>query len=160
MAEPKEMTPVRLVVREDVPALLDMCKELHGENGLFPLDETKLRQSIDRYFNKEGAIIGAIGEVGAPVATIYLNISQFFYTNDWVLMEEWAFVHPDHRRTNYARSLIAYAKALSDKMKLPLMTGILSNKRTEAKIRLYEQQLEKAGAYFIYNRQYSAGAWD
>lgn len=155
-----QMTPVRLAVEADMPELIPMCKMLHAENGLFPLSDEKLHGLIDRYFQGRGAIISVIGEVGHPVASIYLGISQFSYSDEWLLLEEWTFVHPDHRKTNYARSLIAYAKGISDDMKLPLMTGILSNKRTEAKVHLYEQLMDKVGAYFIYNRQFSsAAAW-
>lgn len=155
-----QMTPVRLAVQEDLAVLVPMCKMLHGENGLFPLSDEKLQELLDRHFQKRGAIIGVIGEVGNPLASIYLGITQFSYSDEWLLLEEWTFVHPDHRKTNYARSLIAYAKGISDQMKLPLMTGILSNKRTEAKVHLYEQLMDKVGAYFIYNRQFSsAAAW-
>lgn len=154
----KQAPDVRLAVEADRPGILSLTTELHGENGLFARAEGKVQRMLDRYFNREGAIIGVVGEEGNPVATIYLGLDQLIYTDDWALVEQWNFVHPDHRRSNYARQLLAYAKGMSDQMKLPLLTGILSNKRTEAKVRLYEQQLEKAGAYFVYNRQYSSAA--
>lgn len=152
---------VRLAVIEDRPGLIELTTQLHGENGLFARAEDKVQRMLDRYYNREGAVIGVIGEVAVPVATIYLGIDQLIYTDDWALVEQWNFVHPEHRRSNYARQLIAYAKQVSDGMKLPLLTGILSNKRTEAKVRLYEQMMEKAGAYFVYNRKFSnAHGWD
>jgi hypothetical protein len=152
---------VRLAAPEDAAAIFDLCVMLHAENGLFPLSERKVRAMIDRAFNKEGAIIGVIGEIGKPVASIYLGLSQTVYSDSWALFEEFNFVAPEHRRTDYSKQLIAFAKSCSDKMQLPLLTGILSNQRTEAKVRLYERQLDKAGAYFVYNRQLSgATAWD
>lgn len=151
---------VRLAVIEDRPAIVALTNELHGENGLFRIASGKVDHMLDRYFNREGAVIGVIGDVGAPVATIYLGIDQLVYTDDWALVEQWNFVHPEHRRTNYARQLIGYAKKVSDGLKLPLMVGILSNKRTEAKVRLYEQMLDKAGCYFIYGLEHAtAPAW-
>jgi hypothetical protein len=37
-------------------------------------------------------------------------------------------------------------------MGMPLLIGVLSNSRTEAKIRLYKRHFgEPAGAYFLYN---------
>lgn len=160
MAEAPKPVDVRLAVPEDRDAIIALTTELHGENGLFPRSEPKVQAMLDRHFNRERAIIGVIGPVGAPVATIYLDLTQVDYSDDWVLIEQFNFVHPDHRRSNYARQLIAYAKEVSDKLEMPLMIGILSNQRTEAKVRLYEQLLEKAGAYFIYNRRFSsAAAW-
>lgn len=152
---------VRLAVIEDRPGIVALTNELHGENGLFRIAPAKVERMLDRFYNREGAVIGVIGEIGAPVATIYLGIDQLVYTDDWALVEQWNFTHPEHRRSNYARQLIAYAKKVSDGMRLPLMIGILSNKRTEAKVRLYEQMLEKAGAYFIYGREHlTSPAWN
>lgn len=152
---------VRMAEPADREAILALTALLHNENGLFALSPPKVQRMLDRYFDREGAVIGVIGSVGKPVGTIYLGLDQLIYTDDYALVEQWNFVHPDHRRTNYATQLIAYAKNLSDEMKMPLLTGILSNKRTEAKVRLYERQMEKAGAYFCYNRQFSTGgAWD
>jgi hypothetical protein len=151
---------VRLAVAEDRNSLRSMCVMLHEENGMFPLNLEKLDRALDRYFNRDGAVIGVIGEPGAPVASIYLGITQFFYTDAWTLMEEWAFVMPDHRRTTYAQDLITYAKSVSDGMKLPLVTGILSGKRTEAKVRLYDRMMERVGGYFLHGKQYiTAPAW-
>jgi len=153
---------VRLAVIEDREKVKELTTLLHGENGLFSISPTKVDQMLDRFYNREGALIGVIGEVGNPVATIYLGIDQPIYTDEFALIEQWNFVHPDHRRSDYASQLICYAKNLSDKFRLPLMVGILSNSRTEAKARLYERHLSKAGYYFIYNQQHlssAAPAW-
>lgn len=152
---------VRLATPEDEPALVAMCQLLHTENGLYPLSMEKVHRVLGRAFNREGAIIGVIGDVGAPIASIYLELSESIYSDTWQLLEQWSYVHPDHRRSDCAKKLLEYAKHCSDELKMPLSIGILSNHRTEAKIRLYERHLEKAGAYFIYNRQYAGpSAWD
>lgn len=152
---------VRLAVPADRDAILRLTVELHGENGLMPISPQKVERVIDRYFARENAVIGVIGEVGDPVAAIYLGVDQLNYTDDWLLVEQFNFVKPEHRRSTYARQLIAYAKGVADQMHLPLMIGILSNHRTEAKMRLYDQMLERAGGYFLYGREYlNHGAWD
>lgn len=152
---------VRLAVPADEDKIVAMISMLHDENGLFPLSEKKVRDYMKRAFNGEGAMIGVIGEVGDPVASIYLGIEQPYYSDTWYLNEAWNFVHPDHRRSDYAKQLLNWAKAGAETLKIPLMVGIVSNHRTEAKVRLYEKQLEKAGAFFVWNRQ-SVGpcAWD
>ena len=41
---------------------------------------------------------------------------------------------------------------IDDDLGIPLIIGVLSNQRTEAKIRLYERQFgAPAGAFFLYN---------
>lgn len=143
---------VRLAVPADEDKIIAMISLLHDENGLFPLSQAKVRTYMQRYFRREGALIGVIGPVGDPVGSIYLEIGQPYYSEAWYLNEAWNFVHPDHRRSDYAKKLLSWAKSMSEQMKLPLMVGIVSNHRTEAKIRLYEKQLEKAGAFFVWNR--------
>lgn len=152
---------VRPAVPQDEDKIVSMISLLHDENGLFPLSEKKVREYMQRYFRQEGALIGVIGDVGDPVASVYLEIGQPYYSEAWFLNEAWNFVHPDFRRSDYAKKLIGWAKDVSETMKLPLMMGIVSNHRTEAKVRLYEKQVEKAGAFFVWNRHLSGpGAWD
>lgn len=153
---------VRFAVPPDEDKIVSMIALLHDENGLFPLSERRVRQYMRRYFDKEGAIIGVVGDEGNPVGSIYLGMEQPYYSETWCLNEAWNFVHPDYRRSDYAKKLIGWAKRISDEMKLPFQIGIVSNHRTEAKIRLYEKQgLERAGAFFIYNRQFAGPcAWD
>lgn len=154
-------TIVRLAQPEDEAGIVELCVLLHEENGLFPLSEAKTRALVKRAIDRQGGIIGVIGDLGAPVAGIQLALDQMYYSDQWLLNEGFNYVHPNYRKSDFAKCLIAYAKSCADKMGLPLMMGILSNHRTEEKIRLYERQLEKAGAYFVYGRQYAGpGAWD
>jgi GNAT superfamily N-acetyltransferase len=152
---------VRFAVPADEDKIISMISMLHDENGLFPLSADRVRAYMQRYFRKEGALIGVVGEPGEPVGSIYLEIGQPYYSESFYLNEAWNFVHPDHRRSDYAKKLLGWAKDMSEQMKLPLMVGIVSNHRTEAKVRLYEKQLEKAGAFFVWNRHFAGPcAWD
>ncbi|SCB30242.1 Acetyltransferase (GNAT) family protein [Rhizobium lusitanum] len=152
---------VRLAVPADEDKIVAMISLLHDENGLFPLSPDRVRAYMQRYFRRQGALIGVVGEIGDPVGSIYLGIEQPYYSEAWYLNEAWNFVHPDHRRSDYAKKLLGWAKEKSEEMKIPLMVGIVSNHRTEAKVRLYEKQLEKAGAFFVWNRHFAGPcAWD
>jgi hypothetical protein len=144
---------VRLAVEADRPALVDLTTLLHGENGLFSLSLKKRDALLDRYFAKEGSIIGVIGDEGAPVATMYLSITQPEYTDEYCLTEVWSFVHPNHRQTTHAKHLVEWAKFMATEVKLPLLVGILSTHRTEAKVRLYDRSLDRVGAYFLFGKE-------
>lgn len=149
---------VRMAEPADRQPLWELMIMLHGENGLFSVSPTKVDAMLDRYYNRQGALVGVIGDVGSPVAAIYLEITQAVYSDDYMLCEQFNFVHPDHRRSSYAKQLIAYAKRCSDGLTLPLMVGILSNKRTEAKMVLYDKWLTRAGGYYIYGLDHADGA--
>lgn len=153
-----QQTEVRTAELGDRKPLWDLMMSLHGENGLFSVSPSKVDVMLDKFYNREGALIGVIGDVGSPIAAIYLEITQAVYSDDWMLCEQFNFVHEDHRRTPYASQLIAYAKRASDKLELPLMVGILSNSRTEAKMRLYDRVLQRAGGYFLYGLEHADGA--
>lgn len=149
---------VRMAQPEDRQPLWELMLTLHGENGLFSVSPGKVDAMLDKFYERRGALIGAIGDVGAPVAAIYLEIEQPVYSDDWVLWEQFNFVHPDHRRSPYATMLIDYGKRCADELRLPLMIGILSNHRTEAKMRLYDRVLHRAGGYYVYGLEHADGA--
>lgn len=143
--------PVRIAVPSDEEAIMTLCRMLHEENGQFSMSESKVRDGLQQAFNRLGGLIGVIdGPVGLE-GVILLNIGQIWYSDDWMLEEMFNFVHPDHRRSTHAKRLIQFAKDTADHLKIPLMIGVLSNERTEAKVRLYERMLPKSGAYFVYS---------
>jgi hypothetical protein len=149
--------PVRLATRADKEGLLFLCRELHAENGLFPLAEARVADMLERAFNRDHALIGVIGEPGGELkGSIYLAMHQYWYTDSWFLDELWNYVHPAHRpptEKGCAQALLEWAKKAADQMEMPLMVGIVSSHRTEAKIRLYERHFTKAGAFFIHNKE-------
>lgn len=144
---------VRLAMRADEEELMDQCRRLHDENGWMQMSENRVREMFQRHFNREGGIIGVIGGPGKIEASIALKISQVWYSDEWFLEELFNHVLPEYRRSNNAKDLITFAKTCADSIGLPLAIGILSNERTEAKVRLYQRQLSKpSGAFFIYGR--------
>jgi hypothetical protein len=71
-----------------------------------------------------------------------------------VLEERAIFIPPEYRgvKGGRARRLCEFAKQAAKAMEMPLLIGVLSNHRTEAKVRLYERQFGKpTGAFFLYN---------
>jgi hypothetical protein len=83
-----------------------------------------------------------------------------WYSDNLVLEEKAIFIHPEYRsaRGGRARRLCEFSKHAADTLNIPLIIGVLSNHRTEAKVRLYERQFGKpSGAFFLYNA--TTGGW-
>jgi len=141
---------VRLARPEDEASLMEMCRLLHQENGVFSMDDDLVLAVLRRAFERQGVIIGVIGPEHALEGVICLVIGSFWYSRQPHLEELFNFVHPEHRRSDHAKALIEFAKQCSSES-APLVIGVISNERTEAKVRLYERRLGKpAGAFFLY----------
>lgn len=148
----KSYPVVRVAVLADLPQLLQMGRDLHRENGLLSLSEEKIKEVALRGIEGKGGVIGVIGPIGAVEAMIHLVVGEYWYSTDGHIEELYNYVKPEYRRTLNAKALINYAKKCADRMNIPLLIGVISNKRTEAKIRLYKRMLgEPTGAYFLYN---------
>jgi hypothetical protein len=144
-------TRVRKADAGDEADLMELCRELHRENGLFSINEDRVRHFICRALSGQGGIIGVVGGRDNIEAALYLLISTHWYSDQWHLEELFAFVRPEYRKTNNAKDLICFAKRCSNEIGIPLVIGVVSNTRTEAKIRLYERQLAKpAGAFWVH----------
>jgi hypothetical protein len=149
-------TRVRVADSGDEEALMELANYLHAENGLFDMDETAVRYAFRKaIIGRPEQRHGIVGVIGAPddlEGAIFLEPSCLWYSTQPCLLELFSYVYPKHRSSTNSIDLIAFAKHVSDHFKLPLMIGVLSNKRTEAKVRLYRRALgEPTGAFFLHN---------
>lgn len=153
MQMPKPPLPlVRLAAPEDEGDVLAMCERLHQENGLFSLSLERVKECLQRYYQRQGAIVGVIGAPGKLEASTCLELSTFYYTNEHHLAELWNFVDAPYRRSQNAEALIQFCKKCADEMKMPLFTGIITNRQMAGKVRLYRRYLGyPTGAFFVYN---------
>lgn len=148
---------VRTAQLEDEPALVEMCKRLHKENGLFSWSEAKVRACIRRHYTRQGVVIGVVGTPGNLEASTCLELSDFYYTDDWHLAELWNFVDEPYRRSHNAEALIQFGKSCADHMGVPLFTGIITNRQMAGKVRLYRRSLGyPTGAFFVYNARWKS----
>jgi GNAT superfamily N-acetyltransferase len=152
---PKAVKKAAQVVREATPndfrQIMILCAQLYAENGSVPVDWETVELCIMDAINGHGAVIGVIGEPHRLEGIIYLQLATFWYSKQVMLQENFSFVAPDFRRSQNAKLLVNYAKRAADKFKVPLIIGILSNKRTRSKIKLYERILgPMSGGYFLY----------
>lgn len=141
---------VRMATPEDEQAIFKLLCLAQKENGIFSISERKVREFIRIATERKGGIIGVIEGKHYIEGCILLTLESWWYTDEWSLGERCNFVHPNHRKSDHAKKLIEFAKWVADEMKLSLEMGVISNQRTEAKVRLYRRQLPYAGAFFIY----------
>lgn len=155
---------VRRADAKDEDDLVAMCHELHRENGLFTMSSDRVREMLRRAFTKNGGIIGVIGDRGKLQGSIYLLLTQLWYSDDFHIEELWNYVRPEYRKFNnptHAEEMIRFAKRCGDELGIPVIIGIMSNTRTEAKVRIYRRQLgDPVGAFFLHQslRQTNATA--
>lgn len=155
---------IRKAVPEDEESIWELMELMHKENGAFEVSYPKVKWMLNRILYPQNippgdmgvrGYMGVIGPVGAIEALTILIIGGFWYTEQYILEELANFVHPDHRRgTHHAEVLLRYNQHLSDGLNIPLICGVLSNKRTEAKVRLYRRHFkdaEMAGVFFVHN---------
>ena len=145
---------IRTGTPDDIYEMMDLALMACEENGFVNPDKTKLMTELWQALNLNYGMIGIIGKENGPIeGAILLRIGPMWYSHDMVVEEKAIFIHPDHRgaKEGRARRLVEFAKNAADELGIPLLIGVLSNKRTEGKIRLYERQLGKpTGAFFLY----------
>ena len=158
MLDQVRVSSVRLATRADEPAVLELARLLHAEIGMFPLDIERVRATLSHAFDRNGAILGVIDAPGEPneppslAGMILVFISNYWYSGSFHLEEYFNFVHPDHRCSDYAERLITFAREAADALGCPLLIGVMTTERMEAKVRLYRRILgTPAGAFFLYN---------
>lgn len=140
---------VRFAVDQDARQLLEMCRLMHAENGLFPLSEAKVAYEIEDSIRQQNGVIGVIGAVGAPVAVAWMIAGADWYTESVSISDRMVFVHPDHREgTTHFRDLLAWARAMSDSLG-PLLIGVLSDRRIAAKLRIYQRHFGAPRAFLF-----------
>lgn len=152
---------VRVATEADRIEVWRLLLQSHNENGMFPLSPEKVDWWLGRMLNPESipewdtgprGTIGVIGPVGHLEGLVFVIIGGFWYTDSRHLEELVVYVDPEFRQSSHSKTLIDWMKKQSLHADVPLLTGVISNHRTEAKVKLYERmQLPKVGAFFLFN---------
>ena len=149
---------VRVAKTEDFDEVWRLFLFAYEENAILPLSERKAVWHIKRALEPEKihptdtgmrGVIGVIGDPDLLEAAVFLTIGSYWYTEHLHIEEYVLLVDPRHRKSNHAKTLINWMEQQVKEVNLPLVTGILSNHRTEAKCRLYGRLLPKAGEFFV-----------
>lgn len=148
---------VRIADKLDYQEVWRLFLQGHRENGLFTLAADKVEWFMRRVLAPETippddtgprGVIGVIGPRGGLEALVFVTIGTYWYSHDQHLEEFIVYVDPECRQSNHAQALVEWMKEQVETTRLPLMTGIISTKRTEAKCRLYRRMLPKIGEFF------------
>ena len=146
---------IRIGNPNDEAAMLDLALRAWEENGIKNVNPDKMLGMIKPALYLWQGLCGIIGEPGKKIeGAVLLRTSQLWYSDDWILEEKAIFVDPEFRNAQggRARRLCEFSKRVADGLNIPLLIGVLSNHRTEAKVKLYERQFgSPAGAFFLYN---------
>jgi len=146
---------VRLAQASDEDSIFELCRQLCEEDSLFAMDEDAVRSVIKSCTAGVGGIIGVIPGEKELEGVICLSTDRYWYSKDWFMCQVFNFVPIKLRKSTRAKSLLTFAKNCSDDMKIPLIAGVVSNMKTEPKIKLFERNFPKAGAFFVYNESYA-----
>lgn len=153
---------VRPAHPEDYEEIWRLFRTAHHENGMFSISEAKVDWILSRILYPHliphddtgmRGYMGVIGEPGALEAFIMMILATYWYTDEIHLEELATFVHPNHRRSKHAQALLNYSKKMSDAIKIPLLIAVVSNQRTESKVRLYRKHFPETGSFFLYNAE-------
>lgn len=152
---------IRIGVPEDIHGVMDLAIAACEENGFVDPNPKKLLNEIWAALNLDHGLMGVLGPKGGKLeGAVLLRIGSMWYSDSQVLEEKAIFVDPTQRsaKGGRARRLCEFSKQVADTLKIPLIIGVLSNHRTEAKVRLYERQFGKpSGAFFLYNARTGRG---
>ena len=143
---------VRVAAPDDRPEIMRLTRLACDEDGQHGYNARKVSEFLDLHYGKRGGMIGVVGDMGIELkAYIFLIVTQVWYSEDYHCQELSLFVAPTHRKSTYARQLMAFLKHTSNTLGLDLTIGVLSNERTAAKVRLYQRQFPSAGAFFVHH---------
>lgn len=141
---------VRMAERCDADDVVGLCRELHAENDMFAMSEHRVRAALDLHFDRNGGVIGVIGDPGHIEGTIVLRTAMPWSSDTAVLEELFSYVLPAHRRSTNARDLIEFAQSCARQLGVPLTAGVVANDQTAAKVELYRRRFgAPAGAMFV-----------
>jgi hypothetical protein len=152
---------IRIGTAADMDGIMQIAMAACEENGFLNPNPARLAAEIWPALHQDHGICGVIGEPGGVIeGVVLLRIGQMWYSDTMIVEEKAIFIHPDFRNAKGGRAkrLCEFSKKVADELGIPLIIGVLSNSRTEAKVRMYERQFGKpSGAFFLYGAK--TGEW-
>lgn len=140
---------------------MNLAVAASAENGFLDASSELLAREIWPALNLDHGLVPVIGPPGGKIEGLaLLRIGNMFYSEQIVVEEKAIFVYPEFRAAKGGRAarLCEYSKHVADTLKIPLLIGVLSNVRTEAKVRMYTRMFgPPAGAFWLYGARAEPG---
>jgi N-acetylglutamate synthase-like GNAT family acetyltransferase len=148
---------IRLATPDDLDEVMQLAFMACEDNGFLDYSPELLAREIYPALCLDHGLFPVIGPPGGEIqGFVLLRIGTMFYSTRQCLEEKCLWVHPEHRaaRGGRARKLLEYTKKSADTLGLPLIIGIMTSRRAEAKVRLYERTFgPPTGAFFLYGAE-------
>jgi len=145
---------IRLGTPEDLDGMMHIAMLATTENAFLEPSAARLASEMWPALHQDHGLVGIIGKEGGVIeGAVLLRIGMMWYSEQPVVEEKAIFIHPDYRsaKGGRAKRLCEFSKHVADTLGLPLIIGVLSNSRTEAKVRMYRRIMgPEAGAFFLY----------
>lgn len=139
---------VRRAGPADAEAVWQVLRRMHEEAPAGSLDEARAKAVIGDCLASACVLLSEQG--GVIGGTIALRPTQWWWSSDWYLADQWLFVHPDHRRAPHGRLLLRAARAMAQQAGVPLVVGLFSDRRLPGKIGMLQRELgAPSGAVFL-----------
>lgn len=158
----EETLEIRLATTSDMDSVMKLAITACEENGFLNASPELLAKEIWPALAQDHGLCPVIGPKGSNEiqGLALLRIGAMWYSPQTVIEERAIFVYPQYRsaKGGRARRLCEYSKHCAESLGIPLLIGILSNTRTEGKIRMYKRIFgEPAGAFFLFGAKATPG---
>jgi N-acetylglutamate synthase-like GNAT family acetyltransferase len=141
---------IREATQDDVPALMDLLRLMHDENGMAPIDVAKVLNHVLHVLRDGRVLVAEID--GRIVGSLGLELKSWWYSQASFIGDHWFFVSPNHRTSSAAIDLVNAARRLSKRAAVPLLLGVLTPADTERKNLFFRRKfptLKPVGELFI-----------
>lgn len=139
MAAPPTCPPgIRLVRPGDERAVFDLMMLAFQENGWGGIDPTEVRAVIAKAIAGQLFVIGVILGPDGLEAVIGFQPARNWYGDaaSWYFTELLVFVHPEHRHSRHATTLLRFAQWFEQVANAPVLICLMAREGQERKRKL------------------------
>ncbi len=129
---------IRPIRPGDERGVFDLCMEAYRDNGWGGIDPTEVRSVIAKAIAGELFIIWIIPGPERIEAVIGFQPARNWYGDaaSWYYQELVVFVHPSHRRSRHAATLLKFARWFEGVANAPVLICLMAREGQERKRKL------------------------
>lgn len=140
--------PARLNDADQIQAI---ANKIAAEAAHFAPEDDLSRPVIQDALQGNG-VIGVVRNSNEIEATIFLQVYRPWFSSSECLLEHWAFVRPEYRKSKNAKALLLFAKRQADRLNIPMLIGVAAKHDFDRKLLLYRRLFgEPTNVHHLYN---------